>query len=500
MKEWSTQLTIPNDITFLNLIQSYIAEVAEKTGFSKNTVSKIQLAVEEAVTNVIEHAFEQAQSEKITIVCERIPSAVRIVIKEKGLPFDPALLPEFDKAKLENELSGKGLGLLLMKQFMDEVSFHNMGKEGKETHLLKYVEDKRIEAYLEKEELEKIDEEKKKQQPDVTAKIPFSVRLMAPSEAVEVSKCAFMAYGYSYSNEDIYFPERIRQYNKSGKIISIIAVTNAQEEIMGHAALIIDDYDLGIADAAMGFVKPKFRGQGCLNRLLDFLVEEASRRNLTGIYGEATTNHLFSQKASHKILLEPTALLISRFPPSEYKNIQTDSTQRKSSLYCFRYIHKPASTSIYAPLRHKKIIDKIYSNLGLKPSFLNPENNEADAKDNPVIRVSTDNYLAAKIDIESYGRGCIEEVQRMLKNLCAERFETIYLYLNLALRETGFLCERLEESGFFFGGIIPGSSGKDRLILQYLNNQIIDYNAIEIASELGRELKEYIRGKDPYQD
>ena len=51
--------------------------------------------------------------------------------------------------------------------------------------------------------------------------------------------------------------------------------------------------------------------------------------------------------------------------------------------------------------------------------------------------------------------------------------------------------------GFFFSGILPGSAGNDELILQYLNNYVIDYSQLKIASGKGNEMLAHIRQHDP---
>jgi hypothetical protein len=52
--------------------------------------------------------------------------------------------------------------------------------------------------------------------------------------------------------------------------------------------------------------------------------------------------------------------------------------------------------------------------------------------------------------------------------------------------------------GFFFAGILPGGfTDGDALILQYLNNVPIDYNAIQVKSDLAAKLLTYVREQDP---
>ena len=85
----------------------------------------------------------------------------------------------------------------------------------------------------------------------------------------------------------------------------------------------------------------------------------------------------------------------------------------------------------------------------------------------------------------------------MLKDLCLQRIETIYLNLPLNSPHTAELTHEFEGMGFFFCGIMPGSEGRDQLILQYLNNQVIDYGQIQVNTEIGQKLLAYIKRHDP---
>ncbi len=487
-----TALTIPNDISLLPIVTTYVAEVAKVIGFTEEDIKKIQLGTEEAVTNILQHAFESGQEDTVSILCEKTPLGLKIILKEKGIPFDPSRTPEFDKEKLKAELSAQGLGTYIMKQFMDDVTFHNMGREGKETHLEKYLGTKNVQEYMQGASPEAAPESQ-----HTPEKVDYTVRLMQPDEAVEVCKCAYMAYGYSYTHENIYYPERVRDLNRAESMISLIAVT-ADNEITGHIALVIDEHDNNVAEGGIAFVKPSFRGQGCLGRLLDAMMNEAEKRKLTGIYGNATATHAFSQKGVHKYGMRDCALFLSKLPPAEYKGIETAQGQRRSSMYCFKYLAKPEESVIYAPPQHKDMIQKIYANIDVGPTFTDPAPNLAGTKPAGTdLSVSVDNFMAAKIELHTYGDTAAEELSRLLKKLCTDRLETIYLYLNLSDPATAMETEAFEKLGFFFCGIVPGSQGKDRLVLQYLNQQVFSYDDMQIASNLGRELLDYIRDRDP---
>jgi serine/threonine-protein kinase RsbW len=130
------KLTCPCDLSYLRLVQSFVREAARFVGFEGEDLYKIELALEEAVTNVMKYAFaDDDEFQTFDVICERVQLGLRIIIKEKGIPFDPGQLPRFDPASDLDSVASSGMGLFLMRESMDEVAFFNLGPEGKETHL-----------------------------------------------------------------------------------------------------------------------------------------------------------------------------------------------------------------------------------------------------------------------------------------------------------------------------------------------------------------------------
>ena len=374
-----------------------------------------------------------------------------------------------------------------MRKLMDEVSFQNLGKGGKETHLFKYLSTasprpSAVEAESEQAQTEKAGE-----------KIDYRVRRMEPAEAVEVSRCAYAAYSYTYVNENIYFPERVKALNAAEKIVSFVAVAS-NGDLMGHAALEFDDQK-EVAECGVIFVKPAFRGQGCMNTLMEALIEEGKRRRLAGLYAMAVTTHPFSQKAIHRHDFKECGLRLSRLGPVEFKNISVEEMRRESLMHLFNYLTPPGKRRIFPPAHHAAMITKIYQWLGAEPELQSAE------KDLPgedaVLRITTDAFQCADISVLAYGRNIVPEMKKNLKALCMDRIETVYLNLSLGDPLTARMTAEFEDLGFFFSGVNPGPSGKDVLVLQYLNNLRFDYGWLKPASETGQQLADYIKGCDP---
>ena len=343
-------LTVPNKLCYLPLIMDSAAAFTRILGFDDKKTSEVILGVEEAVVNVIDHAFAEGEQAGFELVFQEIALGMQVLIRDQGMPFDPIELAEMAERKSFEAEDTRGLGLRLMYQFMDEVSFVNLGKAGKETRLVKYRGTR-------------IPETTESHPADVHAQtrtIPaYEIRQMVPHEAVDVSKCAYLSYGYSYSysNEHVYYPERLRQLNEEGKMVSLVAVSE-ENEIIGHIALIFgDDPLVPVADDA--FVKPQYRGSGCLNDLGQALIDWAVAHRLIGIYSPAVTSHPYSQKVGLKWGLGDTALLLSADVPFEFKAIKDGSGQRESESILFRYFRPMDKVKIYAPLHHVDMITQI---------------------------------------------------------------------------------------------------------------------------------------------
>jgi anti-anti-sigma factor len=106
----------------LSRLAEFIAEVAANIGLTDKEAYYIQMAVDEAVTNIIEHAYSGGEG-PIEVIAERRGDDLIVTLRDQGNPFDPANIPEpaLD-APLEEREPG-GLGLYFMRKLMDDVTF-----------------------------------------------------------------------------------------------------------------------------------------------------------------------------------------------------------------------------------------------------------------------------------------------------------------------------------------------------------------------------------------
>ena len=109
---------------FLDEIREFVGEIARTGGFGEKDVYNIQLATDEAASNIIEHAYEGITDGVLDLSCGMIETdTIKIILIDYGYPFDPSTIPMPDlKADLSARKIG-GLGIFLMRKLMDEVHY-----------------------------------------------------------------------------------------------------------------------------------------------------------------------------------------------------------------------------------------------------------------------------------------------------------------------------------------------------------------------------------------
>jgi serine/threonine-protein kinase RsbW len=122
MTENQVSLTIRSDINEIPRVSSALEAVMGNHGFPEEDILDTQLAVEEAVTNIIMHGYKDAPGE-ILVLCRASKGIVEIQLEDRAIPFDPLSLPEPDlDGDIEDRQIG-GLGIFLVRRVMDEILY-----------------------------------------------------------------------------------------------------------------------------------------------------------------------------------------------------------------------------------------------------------------------------------------------------------------------------------------------------------------------------------------
>jgi serine/threonine-protein kinase RsbW len=116
---------IPSDASAARQVQDRIEALLQERRASDNDIFSIRLALEEALINAIKHGNQLDQSKKVKVSFRVQGDRFEVHISDEGSGFDPADVP--DPTAMENLERPCGRGLMLMRYYMNEVSFSPQG-------------------------------------------------------------------------------------------------------------------------------------------------------------------------------------------------------------------------------------------------------------------------------------------------------------------------------------------------------------------------------------
>jgi serine/threonine-protein kinase RsbW len=131
--------TISSKTDSLLSVRHFVSEAAKAFGFTDEDSSKIVLAVDEACTNIIKHAYQNAPNQQITITIVQEKDRFEVRISDEGRSFDPKTLRPLNLKEHLTKYRRGGLGVYLMKSLMDEVEYRSIGGKTNEVRLTKYL-------------------------------------------------------------------------------------------------------------------------------------------------------------------------------------------------------------------------------------------------------------------------------------------------------------------------------------------------------------------------
>lgn len=114
----------------LDTIRGFAAQAARDAGMQESEINAIELAVDEACSNIVEHAYKGLKNGDIECTCEASDQALTIVLRDHGRPFDSSTVPPPDLEGDARRRRVGGLGIFIMKKLMDEVRFEALGQAG----------------------------------------------------------------------------------------------------------------------------------------------------------------------------------------------------------------------------------------------------------------------------------------------------------------------------------------------------------------------------------
>ena len=116
-------LTLPNDVQEVPRLAAFVEDICEVAGIDMGTTMKMNLAIEEAVVNVMNYAYPSGVKGEVRIEAGVREGDVEFVISDDGTPFNPTEVEDADTTLSAEERQIGGLGIFLVKHFMDIVEY-----------------------------------------------------------------------------------------------------------------------------------------------------------------------------------------------------------------------------------------------------------------------------------------------------------------------------------------------------------------------------------------
>jgi anti-sigma regulatory factor (Ser/Thr protein kinase) len=121
------QTSVPGDAAQLPALRRFLRDFWTEFNLPEAEALAFELALEEVFINVVMHGSDAARVARVEVSLALADSGLTLTVEDGGVPFDPLSLPPPDvTASLEGRRVG-GLGVFLVRQVMDSVSYQRRG-------------------------------------------------------------------------------------------------------------------------------------------------------------------------------------------------------------------------------------------------------------------------------------------------------------------------------------------------------------------------------------
>ena len=119
-------ITLPNDVQTIPQLSEFVEGVGEELGFDMETTMSLNLALEEAVVNVMNYAYPKDTAGTVQIDAEANDVRLKFTITDQGMPFDPTAKADADTTLSVEDRPIGGLGIFLVRQLMDSINYERV--------------------------------------------------------------------------------------------------------------------------------------------------------------------------------------------------------------------------------------------------------------------------------------------------------------------------------------------------------------------------------------
>lgn len=120
----------PSKYINLSKIGEFISKAVKEAGFNASDAYEVELAVDEACCNIIDHAYGGESDNKLQCSIETTEDKVTISLRDHGKSFDPTKVSQPQLNVPLEKLKTRGVGLYLINKLMDKVHYESSKEKG----------------------------------------------------------------------------------------------------------------------------------------------------------------------------------------------------------------------------------------------------------------------------------------------------------------------------------------------------------------------------------
>ena len=129
--------SVPSSTRYLGEVRQFVESYARQAHLQDDVIEQFKIAVDEACTNVIKHAYRGEDNKQIDLAIIIDDDRFTVRIRDEGRSFRPQMYSEPDIFKYAESRRAGGFGVHIMRRLMDEVEYQTRGNVN-EVRLTKY--------------------------------------------------------------------------------------------------------------------------------------------------------------------------------------------------------------------------------------------------------------------------------------------------------------------------------------------------------------------------
>lgn len=470
-----------NSRSSIDVAAGLVDSSADLFGLGPVARVRLQALTLEVIAAVIRDAFHEAEDIELTLDVHQAADLMKITLRDKGAPLAFA-----------NGGYPPRVADLIRLGFADGLEFASEGRAGNRTEITKQIPYGSIdETFIAETQVMPPPEPVL----DAQGKAKVEVRDMTANDVVGVARLFYRCYGYSAAYASaVYQPDRLSTLVRDGLHLGTVAVT-AEGTIVGHVSCEVSTPDANVGEIGLFAVDPQFRKFGVGVQIGFYHATKLFDAGFVGLYTHAVTVHDRSQKAAVRSGGKEVGLVLASQPGElNFQGFDVDPDRRKSLMSFYANLGRTPERTVYVPPAHTEIAERIYAHAQLPRTVVTHVPGRLDVAEEVSefqVNLRHDTGIA-RLEVRSYGEDFLSSLQAQILQLRMNRFDLIIVDFPMSDPLTSYFAGGLHELGLSFAAVMPEYRDGDVLRLQTLNNVEVAPEDIQVASEFGGYLRDFV--------